>query len=51
MLAATRSGPGICALSCVFGAGYPQPVELAPLGALIGFITDCAREDRVRLRG
>ncbi|MCC8963649.1 LysR family transcriptional regulator [Bradyrhizobium sp. Pear76] len=73
MLAAARAGLGICALSCLVGADYPDLVRVAPqklsslsdlwllahpdlvelpsVRAVIGFVTDCAREDRVRLRG
>jgi DNA-binding transcriptional LysR family regulator len=73
MLAATRAGLGISALSCLVAEAYPDLVRVAPqkLGsvsdlwllahpdlielpavrAVIGFVTTCAREDRVRLRG
>ena len=30
---------------------HPDLVELPAVRAVIGFVTDCAREDRVRLRG
>jgi hypothetical protein len=30
---------------------HPDLVELPAVRAVIGFVTSCAREDRVRLRG
>jgi DNA-binding transcriptional LysR family regulator len=73
MLAATRAGLGISALSCFVAESYPDLVRVAPqkLGsvsdlwllahpdlvelpavrAVTAFVTACAREDRVRLRG
>ena len=73
MLAATRAGLGISALSCLVAAAYPDLVRVAPqklasvsdlwllahpdlvelpaVRAVLDFVTACAREDRVRLRG
>ena len=73
MLAATRAGLGISALSCFVASAYPDLVRVAPqklvsvadlwllahpdlvelpaVRAVIAFVTACAREDRVKLRG
>nr|WP_244485788.1 hypothetical protein [Bradyrhizobium tropiciagri] len=39
------------ALSDLWLLAHPDLVELPALRAVIGFVTDSARKDRVRLRG
>ncbi|MFN5713374.1 MAG: LysR family transcriptional regulator, partial [Bradyrhizobium sp.] len=41
----------LSSLSDLWLLAHPDLVELPSVRAVIGFVTDCAREDRVRLRG
>jgi hypothetical protein len=41
----------LASLSDLWLLAHPDLVELPAVRAVIGFVTACAREDRVRLRG